>query len=433
MSPSVSSIVWLDSANQHLVDGQRSLLVLEMRRIASLRVGDEEVWVETQADLSASAAPADPWARLDQLVADFRGREPSCPAGLVAWLSYESGFLRADGPSMKRPTAPIPLLEVYESQAALVEEHGVVQLITRGETVEEAKKRARTWLHRMRAVEAENAPLPPLPQLTLREPGDRAAYHAAITRILAAIAGGELQQVCPTYPIRLERPKALDDLYLHLRARSPASYCAFLRLPEIACASTSPERLFSIEGRTISARPMKGTRKRGVLPDAELAKELQNNPKDRSENKMIADLLLDELRGICTEGSAAITEAFSIEFYANVLQMTSTVEGQLAEGVGPFSAFAALSPPGSMTGFPKVAACRLLEELEPSPRGLYSGSIAWIDGGVRAQFSVVIRSLQAWGDEASWHVGGGIVAASNAADEWDESRAKAATLLDLWS
>ena len=175
---------------------------------------------------------------------------------------------------------------------------------------------------------------------------------------------------------------------------------------------------------------MKGTRRRGTRPDHELAEELRTNPKDRAENAMIAEMVADELRTICEPESVAISKPFEVDILPNVLQMSSTVEGRVREGVGPFAAFGALAPPGSMTGEPKAAACALLHELEERPRGLYSGSVAWIDGADRAIFSVVIRSLQATGDEAAWHVGGGIVAASHPPSEWDESRAKAATLLE---
>lgn len=406
------------------------MLVLELVRRASMHPGEGLV---VESDDASTQTGHTPWPVLDQMVDAFRQREPNCPAGLVAWLSYESGFLQADG-QLSEPhnapsrTAPVPLLEVYETRAALVEKEGRVELITRGATLEEARERAGRWMHRLQHLDASSTTLPPLPTLQVIDRGSKDAYTAGIGAIHGAIDRGELQQVCLTYPIRLQRPKRMDHLYLHLRQRSPAGYCAFLRVPALECASTSPEKLFSIDGSRLSARPMKGTRKRGTAPDEVLAHDLRTNPKDRAENAMIARLLVEELAEICEPDTAAITAAFSVETYANVLQMTSTVEGDLRADVGPFTAFATLCPPGSMTGYPKQAACMMLEDLETGPRGLYSGSIAWIDGGRRAQFSVVIRSLQAWGEEASWHVGGGIVAASNAEAEWEESRAKAATL-----
>lgn len=430
---------WLDSADERTQNGsvskaasdtRRSMLTLELQRVVELSASGA-LRFERSADDTVPESPL--WDRLDAVVHAFRTREANCPAGLVAWMSYSCGFVSTTGgPTVSHPQA-IPMMELFETRAALVENAGKKFLVTRASSENEAQILAQRWMARLDAAleggEGANASPPDLEPLEPVELGSRENYIAGISRIQQHIAAGEVQQVCLTYPIAFKRPTAMDDWYVHLRERSPAGYCAFVRTSSLECASTSPECLFEIEGRTVCTRPMKGTRRRGTLPDAELAYELRNNPKDRAENAMISELVLRDLAEVCTADSVQIRAAFTVETYATVLQMTSTVEGQLRDEVGPFGVYSALAPPASMTGTPRTRACELLGELETSPRGLYSGSIAWIDGGSRAQFSVVIRAMQAWGNHAAWHVGGGIIAESDPDDEWTESRTKALALL----
>lgn len=450
LNASLDDVFWLDStedivrndtaqpegetdaataANETRDNGHRSMLTLELVRLAKMSAAGELRFDRSVDDLAPDASP---WSRLDAVVHAFRAREPNCPAGLVAWMSYSCGFVSPTGaPTVAHPNA-IPMMELFETRAALVQAAGTVRLVTRASTEADARALTEQWLARLAAAvesgRGAKASPPDLFPLERVARGSKSDYLEGIARIQQHIADGAVEQVCLTYPISFSRPAAMSDWYVHLRERSPASYCSFVRTSALECASTSPECLFEIDGRTIRTRPMKGTRRRGALPDAELAQELKHNPKDRAENAMISSLVLRDLEKVCERGSAKIREAFTVETYATVLQMTSTVEGQLRQEVGPFAAFSALAPPASMTGTPRRRACEILDALESAPRGLYSGSIAWIDGGSRAQFSVVIRAMQAWEDHAAWHVGGGIIAESVPEDEWTESRTKALAL-----
>lgn len=409
--------------------GGRSMLTLELRRVAELSASGVLRFDRPTDDLSPESSL---WDRLDAFVRAFRRQEADCPAGLVAWMSYSCGFLAPEGgPKVAHPR-DIPMLELFETRAALVEQRGQTYLVTRASSKTDAQRVQERWIARFDEIfdggKGPSALPPDVAPLDVISLGSRDDYIEGISRIQRHIAQGEVEQVCLTYPIAFKRPPAMANWYMHLRERSPAGYCAFVRTSALECASTSPECLFEIEGRTIWTRPMKGTRKRGAQSDAALAEDLRNSPKDRAENAMISELVKRDLEEVCRVDSVHIRAAFTVETYATVLQMTSTVEGQLHESVGPFGAYSALSPPASMTGTPRARACEILNELETSPRGLYSGSIAWIDGGSRAQFSVVIRAMQAWGAHAAWHVGGGIIAASDPADEWTESRTKALAL-----
>lgn len=420
-------VFWLDTADASSGREGRSMLTLSLTPVATIDAQGVLTFDRACDDLVPHHAV---WQRLDAAVDLFRKREPGCPAGWVSWHGYACGFLdREDLREVSHPEA-IPMAEVFEVDAALISSGSETHLVVRAADEVALERLVRHWQDRLAFAfegggDAQFAPPEPL---TILQAGSKTAYLSAIEEIQDHISSGQVQQVCLTYPISFERPASMAQWYAVLRERSPAGYCAFVQTPSMACASTSPESLFEIEGRTIRTRPMKGTRRRGTLPDAQLEEELRTHPKDRAENEMIAQLALQDLQQVCVPGTAYVRDAFTVETYATVLQLTSTIEGELQEGVGPFGAFAALTPPASMTGAPRAEACAILSRLEHEPRGVYSGSIAWIDGAERSQFSVVIRALQSWKAHTAWHVGGGIIAASDAEDEWLESRAKAVAL-----
>lgn len=279
------------------------------------------------------------------------------------------------------------------------------------------------------------APTAP-PHLQLREvlaSPERASWHAdAVAAVLAAIASGRLYQLCLTFPVRFAPPKDPASLFAWLVSRHPVDHAAWVSLPGFELLSASPERFLSLRGRTVSLRPMKGTRGLGQGTSDEAAmRELATSVKDRAENVMIADLARNDLGRVCVPGSVQPTALFEVERYASVAQMTSTIRGDLREGLDVWDALAAAFPPGSMTGAPKIEACRMIRELEAGPRGLYAGVLGWIEPDGDAEFSVVIRSLQCRGGEARWDIGGGIVHDSEADAEWAEAWAKFAPLRAL--
>jgi para-aminobenzoate synthetase component 1 len=256
-------------------------------------------------------------------------------------------------------------------------------------------------------------------------------HRAAVEQIREAIAAGRLYQLCLTFPVHLEPPTDPAALFAWLMSRHPVDHGAWIHLPGLEVLSASPERFVALRGRQVTARPMKGTRR--LTPEtAEAAmRDLAGSVKDRAENVMIADLVRNDLGRVCTPGSVRAEALWQIERYASVAQMTSTITGELRAGLDVFDLFAAAFPPGSMTGAPKLEACRMIHELERGPRGLYGGVIGWIDPSGDASFSVVIRTLQVRGARARWDVGGGIVHDSTATAEWAEAQAKLGPLRDL--
>jgi len=262
---------------------------------------------------------------------------------------------------------------------------------------------------------------------------DEAAYAKAVLRIQDHIAAGDVYQANLTHRLALDCRADPWRIYSELRRSNPAPFAAYLELPELAVVGSSPERFLRIEpdGR-VESRPIKGTRPRGAseADDRRLRAALAASEKDRAENVMIVDLVRNDLGRVCRTGSVEVPQLFAIEDYATVFQMVSTVRGRLRPGLGAVDVLRAAFPPGSMTGAPKRAAMRLLAELEPVRRGVYSGALGWFDARGGADLAVVIRTLLCRPPRAWLQVGGGVVLDSEPAAEWAESLDKARALLD---
>ena len=213
-----------------------------------------------------------------------------------------------------------------------------------------------------------------------------------------------------------------------LRERNPAPFASYLSLPEGTVLSSSPERFLCVQAQgEVESRPIKGTRPRGktAQEDRGLREELEASGKDCAENLMIADLVRNDLGRVCELGSVHVSNLQAVEDHATVFQMVTTVGGKLREECDALDALRACFPPGSMTGAPKIAAMRTLEALEPVERGIYSGGLGYLDCRGGMDLAVVIRTLLLQEGIADLRVGGGVVADSVPADEYQESLHKA--------
>jgi para-aminobenzoate synthetase/4-amino-4-deoxychorismate lyase len=275
---------------------------------------------------------------------------------------------------------------------------------------------------------------------------DPTQFNAAIDAIHAALRAGDSYQVNYTYRLGFEVFGSPMALYRRLRARQPVPFGALIALPGHSWVlSCSPELFIQKQGEQLRARPMKGTTSRSDDPvaDRSAAEFLGNDPKNRAENVMIVDLLRNDLSRVAQTGSVKVPALFSVEPYASVWQMTSTVDATLRPGTSFAGILRALFPCGSITGAPKHRTMQLIDELESTPRGLYTGAIGWLDAPSAAAFrtgespcgdfclSVAIRTLtlsrsaQTGGLQGTMGIGAGIVLDSVAVDEYEECRLKA--------
>jgi para-aminobenzoate synthetase component 1 len=292
---------------------------------------------------------------------------------------------------------------------------------------------------------AKRAAARPLPSATPRSrpcrpaaPGDgspcfdQASYCKAIVRAKEHIEAGDVYQVCLTRRSDLVFGGDPWRLYQRLRERNPAPFAAYFDLGDVTLLSCSPERFLSLSSdRWVESRPIKGTRPRGDDPVSDRAEQeaLRISEKDRAENRMIVDLVRNDLGRVCETGSVHVPELMLIESYATVFQMVSTVRGRLRSDRDVFDLVRATFPPGSMTGAPKLAAMAILDRLEPVRRGIYSGALGFLDLRGGTGLSVVIRTVFLKDGRAYVHSGGGIVADSRPAAEWRETEDKVRILL----
>lgn len=258
----------------------------------------------------------------------------------------------------------------------------------------------------------------------------QAAHGRAVECVLDLIGAGDIYQANVTFPAEIDWSGDPLALYARIRARSQAGYGGIVDLGDRALLSASPELFFDLGEGQVVARPMKGTAPRSgdAANDALRAAGLRASAKERAENLMITDLLRNDLSRVAVPGSVVTPALFSVETYPTVLQMTSTVEARLRDGLGPIDLLRAAFPCGSVTGAPKLRAAEVIAEVETGPRGPYTGSIGWMTRDA-ARFNVVIRTLQLTpGCPARLGLGSGIVADSDPAREWAECLAKGAFL-----
>jgi para-aminobenzoate synthetase len=228
-----------------------------------------------------------------------------------------------------------------------------------------------------------------------------------------------------------------DELsyFLRLRRQNPAPYASFVRVGRKSFVSISPERFLSIDSRTATSSPIKGTRPRSddQALDAQLAAELSESDKERAENLMIVDLVRNDLSVICTPESILVSDLLKVKSYSTVHQLVSDVSGKLREGVGTSQAIAALFPGGSMTGAPKLRAMEIISDLEESKRGEYSGALGWVGGNGNLDLGMVIRTAVFESGKVTIGIGGGITSGSEPEAEHQEIQIKAQALVSALS
>ena len=249
----------------------------------------------------------------------------------------------------------------------------------------------------------------------------RDAYEQAIAAVQEALHAGDSYQINYTFRLAFDVFGSIVGLYRRLRDRQPVRYGALIALPDGRdVLSCSPELFIQRQGDVIRARPMKGTAPRTADPEW-----LRLDPKNRAENVMIVDLLRNDMSRVAVTGSVQVPHLFSVEPYKSVWQMTSTVEARLLAGTTFADILRALLPCGSITGAPKHKTMQLIDALESTPRGIYTGAIGWLEKSHDFCLSVPIRTLEIQHRRGKMGVGGGIVLDSVAADEFEECQLKA--------
>ncbi|WP_230536564.1 anthranilate synthase component I [Streptomyces sp. OUCMDZ-3434] len=257
------------------------------------------------------------------------------------------------------------------------------------------------------------------------------AYRAAVEDIKERIRAGEAFQVVPSQRFETPCTASALDVYRVLRATNPSPYMYLFRLDGFDIVGSSPEALVKVEDGRAMVHPIAGTRPRGATPQADqaLAEELLADPKERAEHLMLVDLGRNDLGRVCSPGSVEVVDFMSVEKYSHVMHIVSTVTGEVAPGRTAFDVLTACFPAGTLSGAPKPRALQIIDELEPTRRGLYGGCVGYLDFAGNSDTAIAIRTALLRDGTAHVQAGAGVVADSDPAAEDTECRNKAAAVL----
>ncbi len=287
---------------------------------------------------------------------------------------------------------------------------------------------ARAALARPMAVAAPAVVLPKQPEP--RSNMSRAQFEAMVVRMQEYIAAGDVFQAVPSQ--RFSVPFALPpfSLYRALRRINPAPFLSFLDFGEFAVVGASPEVLVRLRDGVVTIRPLAGTRPRGETPeeDAALEADLLSDPKERAEHLMLVDLGRNDVGRVAKIGTVRVTQSFAVERFSHVMHISSTVEGQVRPGVDAVEALVAGFPAGTLTGAPKIRAMQIIEELEPVRRGIYAGCIGYFAPDGTMDTCIGLRTAVVKDGVMHVQAGGGVVADSTPAGEFEETRQKSRAL-----
>ena len=372
-----------------------------------------------------------------------------CPApvpfvgGAVGYFSYDLCHFVEHLPSTAIDDLKLPecYFAFYDVIFAFDHLEGRAYLVATGfPELEERQrlKRARMRLEEMKnwlypghsVIEVSQSP-EQNEEITLKSNFTPEEYIKAVNRVREYIAAGDVFQVNLSQRFEADLEIPPYELYKRLRMVNPAPFASYLNFPGVAIVSASPERFLKVQGDLVETRPIKGTRPRGRDPveDQRLAQELTHSIKDRAENMMIVDLERNDLGRVCRYGTIKVTELAILETFPTVFHLTSTIVGRLHRGKSNIDLLKATFPGGSITGAPKVRAMEIIDEIEPTKRSVYTGSIGYLSFNEDMDINIVIRTFLIKEGKAYFQVGGGIIYDSDPKAEYMETLDKAKALI----
>ena len=378
----------------------------------------------------------EPLTELKKLLAKYRcvaTPEVPFPGGAVGYLSYEYGASLERVKSSASDDIGTPDLEFGFHDGVIMFDQQARRMFLVACPV--AKYAAVTIFRRleMTLAEAERRPRPAPMKTTsngLNAAMPKPEYLQAIARIKDYIAAGDVYQVNLTQRFDVSLACHPYALFQKLRQRSPAPFACYVNGGELQVVSSSPERFLRVANGRVETRPIKGTRPRGKMPeaDASLRAELAASVKDRAELLMIVDLERNDLGRVCTPGSIQVDELYKVETHPTVHHLVANVSGQLRADADVVDCLRAALPGGSITGAPKIRSMQIIDELERTRRGVYTGAVGYLgfDGG--CDLNIAIRTIICAHGRAYYHVGGGIVWDSDPEAEFQETLDKGAAM-----
>jgi anthranilate synthase component 1 len=367
---------------------------------------------------------------------------PPMAGGLVGYLGYDMVRLMERLPDKNRDALGVPEAILIRPTVFVIFDN-VKDILTLAAPAHpragvSAEAAYETALARLDAVERallQPLPLPtaPIAPMTLGEPQSnmtKAYFEEMVVRMKDYIDAGDAFQVVPSQRFSVPFPLPPFALYRALRRINPAPFLFFLDFGGFAVVGSSPEILVRLRDGTVTIRPLAGTRPRDPDPfeDARLEAELLADPKERAEHLMLLDLGRNDVGRVAELGSVKVVESFAIERFSHVMHISSTVQGKLRPGLTALDALTAGFPAGTLSGAPKIRAMQIIEELEPTRRGIYGGCIGYFAPDGTMDTCIGLRTAVVKGGVMHVQAGGGVVADSVPELEYEESRHKARAL-----
>ena len=420
--------------------GRYSFIGLPASTRIEVRGNRVSVW---ERGRSQEAETTDPLGFIRGHLAQFKAAtRPGLPrfcGGLVGYFGYDTvryveGRL-AQGAKPDAMGTPDILLLLSEQIAVLDNFSGKLSLIVYADPNEPgAYRAARERLKELLALLRRPVAIPRDAPLPVEDPTyefGESAFIGAVERAKRYIYDGDIMQVVLSQ--RASRPFSASPmaLYRALRSLNPSPYMFYLDLAGFQVVGASPEILVRLEGDTVTVRPIAGTRPRGRTPeeDAALAADLLADPKERAEHVMLMDLGRNDVGRVAQTGSVRVTENMCIEHYSHVMHIVSNVEGRLRSGLDAIDVLRATFPAGTVSGAPKVRAMEIIDELEPTKRGVYAGAVGYLGFNGDMDVAIAIRTGVVKDGRVYVQAGAGIVADSVPRNEWEETRNKAKAVL----
>src|SRR5215471_17872187 len=383
-------------------------------------------------------------------IAQFQRRYRAAPVpglprfcgGLAGYFGYDTvrhveSKLAESAPPAIEALSEIPdiLLLLTEELAVVDNLAGKISLIVYADPTElNAYQRAQERLQTLRRKLRAPVEIPLQPATAKSEAKSESgteAFQSAVARAREYIAAGDIMQVVLSQRMSMPFAASPLSLYRALRSLNPSPYMFYYDFGDFHVVGASPEILVRKEGDTVTLRPIAGTRPRGATRDADerLAAELLADPKEIAEHVMLLDLGRNDVGRVATVGSVKVTEQMVVERYSHVMHMVSNVEGRLRPGLTALDVLRASFPAGTVSGAPKVRAMEIIDELEPSRRGIYAGAVGYISFQGDMDLAIAIRTAVLKDGMLYAQVGAGIVHDSVPENEWRETLSKARALL----
>jgi para-aminobenzoate synthetase component 1 len=433
---------WLDSGMDPQKLGRYSFMGSDPFLVVKSK-GDEITLIREGTEEKRRGNPFD---ILGELLSDYTLKDNQSPVpftgGAVGYFSYDLGRFIEKIPSTAIDDLNLPecYLGFYDAIVACDHQENRTFIISTGFPEKDEGKRQRRA--EMRLNDLKNLVMfsPPPPDtkeasigegLVLKANFSHESYLEAVARAREYICAGDIFQVNLSQRLEMDTNVTPYHLYRRLRKINPAPFAGYFNYDGVNIVGASPERFLKVRGDWVETRPIKGTKPRGKTPgeDNAMAESLLKSVKDRAENIMIVDLERNDIGRVCRYGTVKVTELAILETYPTVFHLTSKVVGQLREGKNLIDLLKAAFPGGSITGAPKVRAMEIIEELEPTRRGVYTGSLGYIGFNGDMDLNIVIRTIIVKDKKAYFQVGGAIVYDSEPEAEYIETLDKGKALI----